>query len=82
MVSGLIFLDLFFRRLKGPRLPKDVLDSPLVYTKSRDIHAAGIILLQMLLGRDIIDRYPDPQTAIRNGKTLTAFEAYSTHVGY
>ncbi|CAL1710511.1 unnamed protein product [Somion occarium] len=47
-------------------LPKDAVDSPLVYTKNRDIHAAGIILLQMLIGRDVVDRYPDPQTAIRN----------------
>ena len=44
-----------------------MIDSPLVYTKGRDIHAAGIILLQMLLGRDIVDRYPDPQTVLRNG---------------
>ena len=40
-------------------------ESKLTYTKSRDIHAAGIVLLQMLLGRDVMERYPDPQTALR-----------------
>ncbi|KAH8096907.1 hypothetical protein BXZ70DRAFT_945142 [Cristinia sonorae] len=45
-------------------LPKDTLESPLVYTRGRDIHAAGIILLQMLLGHDIVERYPDMHTAL------------------
>ncbi|KAL4251194.1 non-specific serine/threonine protein kinase [Abortiporus biennis] len=47
-------------------LPKDALDSPLLYTKCRDIHSAGVILLQMLLGRDVITRFPDPQSALRH----------------
>ena len=40
-------------------------ESKLDYTKARDIHSAGIVLLQMLLGRDIMERYDDPQAAIR-----------------
>ncbi|KAI0746241.1 Serine/threonine-protein kinase [Daedaleopsis nitida] len=40
-------------------------ESKLTYTKGRDIHAAGIVLVQMLLGRDVMERYPDPQTALK-----------------
>ncbi|TFK91310.1 Serine/threonine-protein kinase [Polyporus arcularius HHB13444] len=39
-------------------------ESKLTYTKGRDIHSAGVVLLQMLLGRDIMERYPDPQIAL------------------
>ncbi|RPD79604.1 Serine/threonine-protein kinase [Lentinus tigrinus ALCF2SS1-7] len=39
-------------------------ESKLTYTKGRDIHSVGIVLLQMLLGRDVMERYPDPQTAL------------------
>lgn len=53
-------------RLSTIRLPPDAVESTLVYTKSRDIHATGVILLQMLMGRDVMDRFPDPQTALRN----------------
>lgn len=48
------------------RLPKDALDSPLVYTRSRDIHSVGIVLLQMLSGLDVMERYPDVYEALRN----------------
>lgn len=44
----------------------DTVESPLVYTRSRDIHAAGIVLLQMLMGRDVTERFPDVHTALRN----------------
>ena len=50
------------------RLPKGVIESPLVYTKSRDLHYAGIILLQMLLGKDVMEHYPDFHTALATGK--------------
>ncbi|KDQ55382.1 hypothetical protein JAAARDRAFT_37399 [Jaapia argillacea MUCL 33604] len=46
-------------------LPSDVVDSPLSYTTSRDIHQAGVVLLQMLLGQDIFQHFPDPQTALK-----------------
>lgn len=52
------------------RLPKEALDSPLVYTRGRDIHAVGIVLLQMLLGRDIVERYPDVHSALAHGAPL------------
>ncbi|KAJ7070074.1 hypothetical protein C8F01DRAFT_1115157 [Mycena amicta] len=54
-----------------PRVPdqwlfKDVKnESSLIYTRQRDIHDVGIVLLQMLLGLDVRERYPDPFTAIR-----------------
>lgn len=47
------------------RLGKDALDSALVYTRGRDLHCVGIILLQMLLGLDVVDRYPDAQSALK-----------------
>ncbi|OBZ78007.1 Serine/threonine-protein kinase gcn2 [Grifola frondosa] len=46
-------------------LPRDAVESSLVYTKSRDIHAAGVILLQMLMGRDVMERHSDAQSALR-----------------
>ena len=49
------------------RMPQDAVESTLVYTKGRDIHAVGVIVLQMLLGRDVMDRYPDPQSALLTG---------------
>ncbi|KAJ7650439.1 kinase-like domain-containing protein [Roridomyces roridus] len=54
-----------------PRLPdqwlsKDVkTESALLYTRHRDIHAVGIVLMQMLLGLDVADRYLDAYAAIR-----------------
>jgi translation initiation factor 2-alpha kinase 4 len=46
------------------RLAKDSHDSALIYTKSRDIHYAGVVFLQMLLGRDVVERFPDAQAAL------------------
>ncbi|TFK47428.1 Serine/threonine-protein kinase [Heliocybe sulcata] len=46
-------------------LPKDAVDSPLLYTRSRDIHCAGVVLLQMLLGRDVMQRFGVPQLALQ-----------------
>lgn len=51
------------------RLPKDALESPLEYNRGRDIHASGIILVQMLLGRDIVERYPDVHSALAHGES-------------
>ena len=50
------------------RMSKDVLESPLEYTKARDIHDVGVILMQMLLGKDVSENYPDFQTALSTGK--------------
>lgn len=46
------------------RLAKDVHDSTFIYTKARDIHYAGVIFLQMLLGCDVVERFPDAQAAL------------------
>ncbi|KAH9994612.1 hypothetical protein BJV77DRAFT_1059858 [Russula vinacea] len=45
-------------------LAKDGHDSALIYTKARDIHYAGVVFLQMLLGRDVVERFPDAQAAL------------------
>ncbi|KAI8973080.1 Serine/threonine-protein kinase [Trametes punicea] len=47
-------------------MPPDAVESTLVYTKGRDIHAAGVVLLQMIMGRDVVERYPDPQSALHS----------------
>lgn len=51
-------------------LPRDALESPLEYTKNRDVHAVGIVLLQMLMGLDVTERFPDFYTALRNCQSL------------
>ncbi|KAJ3481924.1 hypothetical protein NLI96_g7338 [Meripilus lineatus] len=43
---------------------KDVIESPLVYNRCRDLHSAGIVLIQMLLGRNVTSRYHDVHTAL------------------
>jgi translation initiation factor 2-alpha kinase 4 len=51
-------------------LSKDVQnESSLLYTRQRDIHDVGIVLLRMLLGLDVVDRFPDPLTAIHSCKS-------------
>lgn len=54
------------------RLPHEAVESPLVYTKCRDIHSVGVILLQMLMGSDVMERFPDVHTALRNCTRSTA----------
>ncbi|KAI0666498.1 Serine/threonine-protein kinase [Trametes maxima] len=53
-------------------MPQDAVESTLVYTKGRDIHAIGIVLLQMLMGRDVMDKRPDPQSALHTS-SVSAF---------
>jgi hypothetical protein len=48
------------------RLPKEVVDSPLVYTRSRDIHSVGVIFLQMLLGHDVMNRFLTSTAALQS----------------
>lgn len=40
------------------RLSRDAEDSPHVYNQRRDIWDAGIIMLQMLFGVDVVTQYP------------------------
>ncbi|KAJ7760657.1 kinase-like domain-containing protein [Mycena maculata] len=61
-----ISLDSDELRLPDPWLSKDVKnESALLYTRHRDIHAVGIVLMQMLLGLDVAERYPDAYAAMR-----------------
>jgi serine/threonine protein kinase len=48
----------------------EALDRPLEYPPSRDIWAAGIILLQMLKGFSVTDQYQDPGDALRSIEPL------------
>lgn len=48
------------------RLSKDIIDSPLLYTRSRDIYCLGLVVLQMLSGNDVIHCFPSGfQSALR-----------------
>ncbi|KAJ6497813.1 kinase-like domain-containing protein [Mycena sanguinolenta] len=51
-------------RIPDQWLSKDVNESALLYTRHRDIHAVGIVLMQMLIGLDVTERYPDAYAAI------------------
>ena len=42
-------------------------ESSLFYTRLRDIHAVGIVLLQMLLGLDVTDQFSNVQYALMSG---------------
>lgn len=46
------------------RQPKEAIESPLNYTRSRDIHCTGVVLMQMLLGWDVMNRFSNPQSAL------------------
>ncbi|KAH7923751.1 Serine/threonine-protein kinase [Leucogyrophana mollusca] len=46
-------------------LSKEVLDSPLSYTRSRDIHCVGVVFLQMIMGRDVMRQFRDPRAALQ-----------------
>ncbi|KAF8959858.1 kinase-like domain-containing protein [Flammula alnicola] len=54
-----------------PRIPEgwvssDVQnESSLLYTRQRDIHDVGIVLMQMLMGLNVLERFPDPASAIK-----------------
>ncbi|EKM74744.1 hypothetical protein AGABI1DRAFT_109872 [Agaricus bisporus var. burnettii JB137-S8] len=41
-------------------------ESSLLYTRRRDIHAVGIVFLQMLLGLDVMQRFNDVHDALQN----------------
>jgi eukaryotic translation initiation factor 2-alpha kinase 4 len=53
------------------RLAKDGHDSALIYTKARDIHYAGVVFLQMLMGCDVAERFPDAQAALVSCESLS-----------
>ncbi|KAL5519904.1 hypothetical protein ACEPAG_1564 [Sanghuangporus baumii] len=45
-------------------LYRETIESPLVYTRCRDVHAIGVVVLQMAMGLDVPNRYPNPQLAL------------------
>lgn len=53
------------------RQSKAVVDSPLMYTRNRDLYALGIVLLKMLLGSDITERFADGHEALQYGTRPT-----------
>ncbi|KAI0051565.1 Serine/threonine-protein kinase [Auriscalpium vulgare] len=71
-------VDLF--RLPENWLAKDALDSTLIYTKSRDIHCVGVILLQMLVGRDVVDRFPDAQAVLHSSSISPYFHRHAVNM--
>ncbi len=66
-------------RLIHLRLAKDGHDSALIYTKARDIHYAGVVLLQMLLGRDVVERFPDAQAALVSCESCLGASMYAAY---
>ncbi|KAI0266451.1 kinase-like domain-containing protein [Gloeopeniophorella convolvens] len=55
-------------------LAKDAQDSTLIYTKGRDIHYVGVVFLQMLLGRDVVEHFPDAQAALTSSSISPALQ--------
>ena len=50
-------------------------ESALVYTARRDIHAVGIVFLQMLLGLDVMQKFEDIRSAVHS-RMLAFFIAF------
>jgi len=59
------------------RLPKEAMDSPLQYSKSRDVHSVGVLFLQMLVGWNVMDIYPSPKLALQSCPFLRLFCFYT-----
>ncbi|KAJ7668466.1 kinase-like domain-containing protein [Mycena polygramma] len=54
-------------RIPDQWLSKDLKnESALIYTRHRDIHAVGIVLMQMLLGLDVTEKFSDAYAAIHS----------------
>lgn len=60
-------------------MPPEALDHPLEYPISRDIWCAGVILVQMLRGFDIVNRFDDWESAVDSGWSLHASYSLSTN---
>jgi eukaryotic translation initiation factor 2-alpha kinase 4 len=56
--------DPFDETLPDDWLFSDAIDSPLTYTRCRDIHATGVLVLQMFMGIDVPDRFLSPELAL------------------
>ncbi|KAK0438425.1 kinase-like domain-containing protein [Armillaria borealis] len=55
-------------------------ESLLLYTHQRDIHAVGVVLLQMLLGLDVTERYSDVHTALRSSTMPPALQQHAMNM--
>ncbi|KAJ6607583.1 kinase-like domain-containing protein [Mycena sp. CBHHK59/15] len=59
-------------------LSKDVKnESSLLYTRHRDIHAVGIVVMQMLLGIDVTQRYSDPYAAAHASSASSTLQRHA-----
>jgi hypothetical protein len=52
-------------------MPPEALDHPLEYPISRDVWCTGVILIQVLRGFDIINRFDDWEPAVDSGWSFT-----------
>ncbi|EJC97866.1 uncharacterized protein FOMMEDRAFT_143407 [Fomitiporia mediterranea MF3/22] len=43
---------------------RETIESPLLYTRCRDIHSTAVLVLQMAMGLDVPHRYPNPSLAL------------------
>ncbi|KAL4071177.1 kinase-like domain-containing protein [Scleroderma yunnanense] len=50
-------------RLPEAWLSRDVLESPLSYSRGRDIHNVGVIFLQLIHGQDVMHQFVNPREA-------------------
>ncbi|KAF8170288.1 kinase-like domain-containing protein [Mycena galopus ATCC 62051] len=65
-------------RIPDQWLSKDVKnESALLYTRSRDIHSVGIVLMQMLVGLDVTERYPDAYAAMHESKMSPTLQQHA-----
>ena len=55
---------LYIHSLISSRIPPEAIDKPLEYPPSRDIWSTGVVLMQMLLGFDVVNKYDDFQSAL------------------
>jgi translation initiation factor 2-alpha kinase 4 len=58
-----------------------MIDSPLLYTPARDLHCIGLVLLQMLLGHDVMTRFTDVQSALHNCEYLQPLHPFHVLTG-
>ncbi|KAG6890525.1 hypothetical protein C0995_007725 [Termitomyces sp. Mi166 len=55
-------------------------ESALLYTRQRDIHAVGIVLLQMLLGLDVTERYANIHEALQSNFLSSSLARHATNM--
>ncbi|KAG6906507.1 hypothetical protein DXG01_013561 [Tephrocybe rancida] len=55
-------------------------ESSLLYTRQRDIHAVGIVLLQMLLGLDVTDRFANVHEALQSSLISSSLARHATNM--